>query len=324
MANYDKKTYFGFILQGKLRDAVEYLRLLPSNQRLTDKYHKLYEKEPRKLLKMSDNKIVNEILEFFQEYYYDVFWQNIDEDTARSTLTQKLANHFGISVPELKTEEEKINFFDKKIEPALKETVTKQGFLYLGGDTQGHLGPYIWHSTEPTEFSVEIPSGEYRYTVNMMKGFVSRSWMAYISFGKIGAGGWASEDGKLNCVWKGENRLKRSAFQVDFLKHEAQHAYDFEHFDNMSAVDLEYRAKLVQLIYAVNMNSFKTFMSEASKANQKNSHVYASYMIIRNLSKAIFGVDYQSDFIKWKNKKGKIAKVALDLLNQYPKGTEKE
>jgi len=321
---YDKNKYFGFILQGKLIDAVNYLKNCSTNQRLIEKYHNLYEANPRKLLKMSRNKTVNEILTYFQEYYYDIFWRKIEEDTARKTLTYGLAKKLEITMPELNTKEDVQNFYDEKIEPALEKTVTKEGFFYLGGVTQGHLGPYIWQTTEPSTFRVELPSGAYDYTVNMLKGFNSRSWMAYISFGKIGAGGWASEGGVLNCVWKGERRLKKSIFQVDFLKHEAQHAYDYEHFENMSAVDLEYRAKLVQLIYAVNMESFKTFMLEASKDDPENCHSYASYLLIKNLSKKIFDTDFQSDMKKWKKQKQKISASALKLLNEYPIGAEKE
>ncbi|HRX13816.1 MAG TPA: hypothetical protein P5087_02195 [Eubacteriales bacterium] len=312
-----RKKYLELVLQEKLIEAVDYVKGFSTTRRLAEKYRKLYEAEPRKLLKMSQSKTVNEILAYFQEYYYDVFWAKIDEDTARKTLAYGLAKQLEIIVPELNTKEDMQNFFDEKIEPALEKTVTKEGFFYRGGDTRGHLGPYIWQTTEPKVFHVELPSGKYKYTVNILKGFISRSWLAYISFGSIGISGWTGEDRTLNCVWKDESELKKSIFQIDFLKHTAQHAYDYEHFKDMSAVDMEYRAKLVQLIYAINMTSFKNFMLDASKDDPDNSLAYSSYMLISNLSKKIFDIEFESDMKKWKEQKQRIPEAALQLLNEY-------
>lgn len=317
MEKYEEKKYLELLLQEKLVEAVDYIKGFSTTRRLAEKYRKLYEAEPRKLLKMSQNKTVNEILTYFQEYYYDVFWAKTDEDTARKTLACGLAGKLEITLPQFNTKEDVQNFWNERLEPALHDAVTKEGLCYRGGETSGHLGPYIWQTTEPTVFNVELPSGKYGYTVNILKGFISRSWLAYISFGSIGISGWTGDDRKLNCVWKDESELKKSVFQIDFLKHTAQHAYDYEHFKNMSAVDMEYRAKLVQLIYAINMTSFKSFMLDASKDDPENSFAYSSYMLISNLSKKIFDVDFQSDMKKWKEQKQKIPEAALQLLNEY-------
>lgn len=50
-------------------------------------------------------------------------------------------------------------------------------------------GPYIWENSERVIYEVEIPSGIQKVAINMMDGFVSRSWLDFISFGQTGTGG---------------------------------------------------------------------------------------------------------------------------------------
>lgn len=316
MKYYSKSKYLEYIRQGNLHGTVDYLKQFSSNERLLKKYLRLYVNVPRKLLKMSDNKAVNDILQFFQEYYYQVFWVGLSEISARRNLTESLAQHFEMILPNLENDEEVKKFFNTVIERKIKYIVTKEGFFYLGGEVQGYLGPFIWRITEPTIFNVELPSGNYEYKINITKDFISRSWMAYISFGKIGVGSWKDEDGLINFIWLGDNKMKNSSFQVDFLKYEAQCAYDKEHHKDITQLDLVYRAKLVQLIYAVNMKMFNFFFSNAEK-NTKNGYEYASYLVIRNISKIIFGIEYQADLAQWKGKNKKISDAALKLLNAY-------
>ena len=75
-----------------------------------------------------------------------------------------------------------------------------EGCHALFGKTQGYYGPYIWRDTVPTVYQVELPDGTAAYTVNILKGFVFRSWMDYLTFGRYGTGGWASPDGTINCI----------------------------------------------------------------------------------------------------------------------------
>ena len=82
----------------------------------------------------------------------------------------------------------------------LQSIFEQNGYHALFGKTQGYYGPYIWRDTVPTVYRVELPGGTAEYTVNILKGFVFRSWMDYLTFGKHGTGGWASPDGTINCI----------------------------------------------------------------------------------------------------------------------------
>lgn len=93
---------------------------------------------------------------------------------------------------------------------------------------------------------MELPDGSAEYTVNLLKGFVFRSWMDYLTFGRYGTGGWASPDGTINCIEQAYD-LESERFRVSLLKHEAQHTVDRKRFPQITPAELEYRAKLVEL-----------------------------------------------------------------------------
>ena len=146
----------------------------------------------------------------------------------------------------------------------MKKSRSHRGFLFLVfscqaeyhicrnkrfGKTQGYYGPYIWQDTVPTVYRVELPGGTAEYTVNILKGFVFRSWMDYLTFGRYGTSGWASPDGTINCVEQAYD-FDSERFLVSLLKHEAQHTVDMKHFPDMTTAELEYRAKLVELHYS--------------------------------------------------------------------------
>ena len=65
-----------------------------------------------------------------------------------------------------------------------RRRLKRSGYHALFGKTQGYYGPYIWRDTVPTVYRVELPGGTAEYTVNILKGFVFRSWMDYLTFGR--------------------------------------------------------------------------------------------------------------------------------------------
>lgn len=146
------------------------------------------------------------------------------------------------------------------------------------GKTQGYYGPYIWQDTVPTVYRVELPGGTAEYTVNILKGFVFRSWMDYLTFGRYGTSGWASPDGTINCVEQVYD-FDSERFLVSLLKHEAQHPVDMKHFPDMTTAELEYRAKLVELHYSNDSSLLRKFLSEADESRASDGHAVASARI---------------------------------------------
>ena len=97
-------------------------------------------------------------------------------------------------------------------------------------------------------------------------------------------GGWSNGDGLIHCV-KRHYDLKSESFRVSLLKHEAQHASDQSRYPGMSSVDLEYRAKLVELIYSEERQLLGRFLQEADAANPGSAHGLAAERIVRGFAR---------------------------------------
>ncbi len=125
-------------------------------------------------------------------------------------------------------------------------------------------------------------------------------------------GGWATKDStKLYCN-KGTYDLNSEKFKVSYLKHESLHFTDLNNYPNLSSADLEYRSKVIELMYCTEETIYdriSEFMSGANKADRKNSHQYANYILIENMSKLIFNSDFTTDINLWK-------KVSVDKINK--------
>ena len=187
----------------------------------------------------------------------------------------------------------------------------QHGYHALFGKTQGYYGPYIWRDTVPTVYRVELPDGTAEYTVNILKGFVFRSWMDYLTFGRFGTGGWASPDGTINCVEQAYD-FESERFLVSLLKHEAQHTVDMKQFPGITPAELEYRAKLVELHYSGDLGLLQKFLSEADESRASDSHSAASAWVKRD-----FADTDQSDLAR-------IQARALELLHAHTKEMEEK
>ena len=165
----------------------------------------------------------------------------------------------------------------------LQSKFTAAGYHALFGKTQGYYGPYIWRDTVPTVYCVELPGGTAEYTVNILKGFVFRGWMDYLTFGRYGTDGWASPDGMIHCVEQAYD-FESEKFLISLLKHEAQHTVDMKRFPEITPAELEYRAKLVELHYASDLSLLQKFLSEADESKTSDSHAIAAARIKRELS----------------------------------------
>ena len=160
----------------------------------------------------------------------------------------------------------------------LQTLFEENGYHALFGKTQGYYGPYIWRDTVPTVYKVELPCSVAEYTVNILKGFVFRSWMDYLTFGRFGTGGWASPDGTINCVEQAYD-FESDRFLVSLLKHEAQHTVDMKQYPGITPTELEYRAKLVELCYSRDEGLLQRFMDAANESRTDDSHAMASVRI---------------------------------------------
>ncbi len=275
----DSEVYYGYILKGDLHGAISYIKEFPEKSNLYNHFINVFEHE--QYINYDIDADLNNILVAYQQYYRDAFYLCIGKELAEDKLRDRLAvmldaTEKGLALCDL-----------EQNQPV--ELFKNRGLHFMGGKTSGFYGPYIWHTTETVSYEVELPNGVQTYTVKLLDGFITRSWIDYLSFGEIGPGGWADGDGFINCV-KTAYDFDSESFRVSLLKHEAQHASDLETNKGMSSEELEYRAKLVELIYSNERNLLTSFFQEADSSDVSNGHAVAAHRIMRGFAE-ILGVD---------------------------------
>ena len=259
-----------FFMNGDMKGAIAYMRDHEEFQDILPAYVAIFEDCKYRTFEVPD--LLNDILRLYQVYYRDVFYCGLSEPEAAGKLLTELR-----ALLDMPDAEEAL------LVERLQSVFEQNGCHALFGKTQGYYGPYIWRDTVPTVYRVELPGGTAEYTVNILKGFVFRSWMDYLTFGKFGTGGWASPDGTINCIEQAYD-FESERFLVSLLKHEAQHTADMKQFPGILPAELEYRAKLVELHYSSNVGLLQEFLSAADESRTNDGHAVASAWIQRGFA----------------------------------------
>ncbi len=272
---FDRNDYYTFLINGDLPGVIAYLKQFPDKENLYKSFINRFE---RGQFDTFEDDLVNNILKAYQSYYRDAFYLRLDKRQAEAALRDQLTEILGIKDPM------SLEFLERD---KLAKVFADKHLHFMGGRTDGYYGPYVWKSTEITTYEVELPDGIETYTVKLLDGFISKSWLDYISYGELGTGGWTDSDGVICCIRQGYD-FDSEDFRVSLLKHEAQHARDIRQNGAMSSEDLEYRAKLVELIYSTERNLLPHFIREAEGANAESSgHGSASRRLLEGLNRKL-------------------------------------
>lgn len=268
------ETLGAYFIKGDAAGAIAFMKGIPELNDITKSYVDIFEKEQYIRYDIPDD--LNRILLCYQQYFRDVFYLHKAHAEAASALFEKLKRELALPDGGL-----------KEIETGMTHRFNRAGYQLLTGLTNGYYGPYVWKETEPQTFDVELPETTHTYRINMLRGFIMRSWMDYLTFGEKGTGGWTSPDGTINCVEKAYD-VNSERFKVSLLKHEAQHAEDLGRRPDMKSQDLEYRAKLVELIYTEGQGLLEKFCNEADPEKTDDGHALASARIKSEMGDLIF------------------------------------
>lgn len=256
-----------YFLRGDVRGAIAHMRAHEEFRDVLPAYLAIFENCEYRTYGIPAP--LNDILRLYQIYFRDTFYCGLPEAEAADRLLTGLRALLHMpDAPEALLEER------------LQAEFEAAGCHALFGKTQGYYGPYIWRDTVPTAYQVELPDGTAAYTVNILRDFIFRSWMDYLTFGRYGTGGWASPDGTINCIEQAYD-FTSERFLVSLLKHEAQHTVDMKRFPGITPAELEYRAKLVELHYTGDPGLLQKFLSEADESKAGDSHAVASARLRR-------------------------------------------
>ena len=287
-----------FFINGDIKGAIAHMREHEEFKDILPAYTAIFENCEYRSYDIPD--ALNDILRLYQIYFRDVFYCGLPEPEAAYKLLTGLRLLLNMTDAD-----------EELLAERLQAAFEANGYHALFGKTQGYYGPYVWRETVPTVYRVELPDGTAEYTVNILKGFVFRSWMDYLTFGRYGTGGWASPDGTINCVEQAYD-FESERFLVSLLKHEAQHAVDMKRFPEITPAELEYRAKLVELHYSGNLGLLQKLLSEADENRTGDSHAAASSRIKRE-----FAVTDQTELPS-------IQARALELFRAHTKDLEEK
>ena len=259
-----------FFLNGDIKGAIAYMRDHEEFKDILPAYVAIFENCEYRAFAIPDR--LNDILRLYQVYFRDAFYCGLPEAEAADKLRKQLK-----ALLDMPDADEAL------LTEQLQSAFEANGYHALFGKTQGYYGPYIWRDTVPTVYRVELPGGTAEYTVNILKGFVFRSWMDYLTFGRHGTGGWASPDGTINCIEQAYD-FESERLLISLLKHEAQHTADMKKFPEITPAELEYRAKLVELHYSGDVGLLQKFLSEADESKANDSHAVASACLKREFA----------------------------------------
>lgn len=271
---FDPDFCLARLKKGGLRPAMDYLAQFPEQGELYQKYASLFQRED--YLSYDVDGVLQDILLCYQKYYRDAFYLEQSAEDAAGGLRARLAEalHADAAAPLDELEEKAAEAFHAR------------GFYFLGGRTGGFYGPYVWRNEELKHYTVELPETVRDYAVKLLDGFVMNSWLDYLTFGRSGTGGWSNGDGLIHCV-KRHYDLESETFRVSLLKHEAQHAEDQELYPGIANPELEYRAKLVELIYSEERNLLSRFTGEADASRTANGHGSAAERIVQGFAERL-------------------------------------
>ncbi|MFS0822274.1 hypothetical protein [Bacillus sp. 1P02SD] len=286
------KNMFLQCVEGSVCKTYEYLKNLDykteEQMKMEEEYDNRFFKENPNYKIYHEDPWIENIMNTYRDYFVVVLTNRKERSVAETDLLNKLNRFLPMDFrgADMESTEEK-----------LKIIFNEKGFGFKDGKVTPHYGPFIWKTSNIRRYSVDLPDSTQEVQVCFLDDFLMLSWLHFATFGKVYAGGWAEKDA-LYCILPNyRDKLETDVFRVSFLKHEAQHFSDYIQFPKLKGKDLEYRAKLVELIYYSSFEVFEKFMVQA--VNNANPHNYSAFIIIERFSKHFFNKNAERQVEKW-------------------------
>ena len=261
----------------------------------------------------SGNKIVNDISNIYREYWRVELMKPLPESRTDSTLYNNITDYvLSSKLTSLSKDSLRKNIKDDSV---LKKIIEKEGFKVNFNFRDGFQELFIWNKESTEKYDVILPKETIKTTVVFIESYHINGYDEFSTIGDSQVGGWATKDSTRLFCNKGTYELNSEKFKISYLKHESLHFTDLNNYTNLSSADLEYRSKVIELMYCTEgtiYDRISEFVSGAEKADRKNSHPYANYLLIENLSKLLFKSKFNSDINQWK-------KISVDKINNAAK-----
>ncbi|MBI5402092.1 MAG: hypothetical protein HY959_01710 [Ignavibacteriae bacterium] len=302
---FDRSKIYAYVLDADLKSVLPLLKT-DSSDILSERDVKLKKEfeerfrsdEDRSGYLESKKSGIDELLKI-----YSVYWRESllnPERTYDSVLSAVLLNFFS-----KKFNLNGLSVTDSLISDTLNYFVTKyiSEFAYFTtgfGKTGKLMDLLVWKKQSDTTYKFSFLNDELKARVVFMYDFVTLGWEEYATLGIYYPGGWAT-DKELFCV-KDAYDLSSEDFKVSYLAHESRHMSDIKLYSGrLSGAELEYRAKITEICLAKE-SLFDLIQNFINMSNPKseNAHPLANYIVVRDLSKKLFNVEFEKNIDKWK------------------------
>lgn len=307
---FEFNKIYSFVLQGDVAKVLTVLDTLPddrlneSEKKIKAKFFKRFKHQDEEMEYNSGDTLLHDVLEIYRSYWKEVLLDKVNAEIYEERLKKNIACFLKENdYPARHFDERNVltqNDIEDNFTQYLKDFLFEKKYYSATGRTAGIFDLFIWETQVPTEYVVALPETEVTTTIIFLEDVVTMGWEEYASFGKVYPGGWATEE-VLYAVDKAYD-TRTENFRVSYLKHESQHFADYKVFPNLSGADLEYRAKLVELIYAEETfyDLITLFIRNASSEG-RNPHAFGAYVLIRDLSEKIFEKDFVAEIGQWQS-----------------------
>ncbi|MDX1760599.1 MAG: hypothetical protein R3218_00425 [Christiangramia sp.] len=332
--SFDLEKIYSNVLQGEMTKVLSLLDSVPDEamtyqeKNLKQKFYRRFKyKDEIENYKVQDTMLKN-LLRIYRKYWQEVLCDkdNIlryDNDLKKEVVDFLTRNGFSREVGAEKRFSNSTDL-ENKFEEHLKDFLNQNGYYSATGKTALFYDLLVWKTEVPVKYEVVLPESEVLTEVVFLEDIISLGWQEYSTFERYYPGGWATEE-LIYAVGKAYDTTSEK-FKISYLKHEAQHFADYKNYPLLSGADLEYRAKLTELIYAQETfyDLINSFVKNASSEG-RIPHPFANHILIRNLSNRIFGKEFISDIELWKTiPKEKIRKESRNLLLENSKRLQRK
>lgn len=324
---FEFNKIYSFVLQGDVAKVLSVLDTLPeerlsfSEKEIKEKYFQRFKHQDEVMNYNTDDVILKDVLKIYQTYWKRALLdkgnvEKYDTELKKSVTSFLKKNNYPTQHDYVK-DTLSLKNIESNFNQHLKNLLSEHNYYSATGKTAGLFDLFVWSTQVPTEYNVDLPETEITTTIIFLEDVVTMGWEEYASFGKVYPGGWATKE-ELYAVGKAYDTSTED-FKVSYLKHESQHFADYKKYPLLSGADLEYRAKLTELIYAEETlyNLIRSFIRNASSEG-RNPHAFGGYAVIRDLSQNLFGKDFVSEIEQWEAiPSARIKKESKNLLNVH-------
>ncbi|MEP7264583.1 MAG: hypothetical protein ABI772_08795 [Bacteroidota bacterium] len=314
----DYKKIYSYCLDGNVQPALKMVqrydvrKLDSTDQRFKARFEARFKEDGRSVeVDSGKHSEIDRLFSIYMNYWKRSLLDNSKKND--SLLMKQLAGFFAsqYKLPMKRNDvlsEDTLDYFVKKY-------ITSFGYHTTGwGRTGKYYDLLVWKTEKDTAYNFKVHEEKIHTKVVFMTDFITLGWEEYATLGRAFPGGWAT-DKALFCV-KESYDLNSESFLISYLCHEGRHFSDYKLFPKLESADLEYRGKLTELSLLKD-DLYKTinFFIANANANSDNSHSFADYCVIRDLSRELFKTDFEKNSSKWEALPvEQIQKSAYDIL----------